>query len=197
MKNISLTLCFLAGIFFGQPAFSFIHFEPLVGYQFQNLKLVDLSATTQEFKTDAPLFGAKFGVKTPFGISLDLVGTYSDGKSKSTPVISQEPSFTHILGSAQLGVSAMYLMKLYLGYIFTSDYQIKQNDLFPGMKLNGFGYQAGMAFYFFKNWSLTFNFNVHQFRKISGTSYNLGEDPKLYYSKIDLSDVSSYLSYSF
>ena len=197
MKKIYLIACFLGGLVFTQSSFSFVHFEPMAGYQLQTLKLVDLTNTTQEFKSDAPLVGAKFGIKTPFGISLELVGTYAEGKAKSTPTVTQDPNFTHTVGSVQLGVSAMYLMKLYLGYIFTSEYQIKSNALFPGLKLNGTGYQAGLAFYFFRNWTLSFNYNVHQFKKISGPTYLLGDDVKSYYSKSDLADVSTYLSYSF
>ncbi len=197
MKKLCSITCFLGGLLFAQYSFSIVHFEPMVGYQFQTLKLVDLSNTTQDYKSDAPLLGAKFGIKTPFGISLDLVGTYAEGSAKSTPLATQDPNFTHTVGSAQLGVSAMYLMKLYLGYIFSSEYQIKSNALFPGLKLNGTGYQAGIAFYFFKNWSLTFNYNVHQFKKISGPTYLLGDDVKSYYTKSDLTDVSTYLSYSF
>lgn len=197
MKKLFPIICFLGGSFFAQFSFSFVHFEPLAGYQFQTLKLVDLNNSAQEFKSDAPVLGAKFGIKTPFGISLELVGTYAEGTAKSTPVATQDPNFTQTVGSVQLGVSAMYLMKLYLGYIFSSEYQIKSNALFPGLKLNGNGYQAGLAFYFFKNWSLTLNYNVHQFKKISGPTYLLGDDVKSYYSKSDLTDVSTYLSYSF
>ncbi len=190
-------LSLLATVFFVQNSFSFVHFEPLVGYQFQTLKLVDLTNSTQEFKSDSPLVGAKFGVKTPFGVSLDLVGTYSEGKTKSTPAASEDPTFTHLVGAAQLGVSASNVMKLYLGTIFTTDYKINPNSLFPGMKLSGTGYQAGIAFFFARNFSFTLNYNIHQFKKITGTTYILGEDPKLYYSKNDLSDVSTFLSYSF
>lgn len=197
IKLIVYLIAFFGGLFSTQSSFAIVHFEPLAGYQIQNLKLVDLTNTTQEFKSDSPLFGAKFGLKTPFGISLDLVGTYSEGKAKSTPSVSQDPNFTQTVGSVQLGVSAMYLMKLYLGYIFSSESQIKSNSIFPGLKLSGTGYQAGLAFYFFRNWSLTFNYNVHQFKKVSGATYTIGDDVKSYYSKSDLADTSVYLSYSF
>lgn len=193
MKIFSLIVVFL----FTQNSFSFVHFEPLAGYQFQTLKLVDLANTAQDFKSDSPLVGAKFGVKTPFGVSLDLIGTYAEGKAKSTPVASFDPTFTHMVGAAQLGVSASNVMKLFLGYIFTTEYKINQNEIFPGLKLTGPGYQAGVAFFFARNFSFTINYNVHQFKKISGTTYNLGDDVKLYYTTHDLSDLATYLSYSF
>ena len=184
-------------LFLAQNSFSFVHFEPMAGYQFQNLKLVSVTNVSQEFKSDGAVFGAKLGLRTPFGISLDLVGTYSNGKAKSTPAMSENPEFTQIVGSLQLGVSAMNIMKLYLGSILSSEYQIKANALTPGLKLNGFGYQAGVVFFISPRWAFTVNYNLHQFKKISGTAYTLGDDVKTYYTTNDLSDLSTLLSYTF
>lgn len=184
-------------LFIAQNSFSFVHFEPMVGYQFQNLKLLSVANVSQEFKSDGTVLGAKLGLRTPFGISLDLVGTYSNGKTKSTPTLSENPEFTQIVGSLQLGVSAMNIMKLYLGSILSSEYQIKANTLTPGLKLNGVGYQAGVVLFISPNWAFTVNYNVHQFKKISGAPYTSGDDVKTYYMTNDLSDLSTFLSYTF
>ena len=184
-------------LFYTQKSYSFVHFEPMVGYQFQNLKLVNLTNVSQEFKSDGTVFGAKIGLRTPIGISLDLAGTYSNGKSKPTPALTENPEFTQTVGSLQLGVSALNVMKLYLGTILTSEYQIKANAFTPGFKLNGIGYQAGVVFFVARNWALTVNYNVHQFKKVSGTAYVIGDDIKTYYTTNDLSDLSTFISYTF
>jgi hypothetical protein len=196
-KIILVFCCPFAILFSAQKSFSFVSFEPMAGYQFQNLKLVDLTNSSQEFKTDGTVFGAKLGLRTPIGISLDLVGTYSNGTAKSTPSLTQNPDFTQLVGSLQLGVSAMNIMKLYLGSIFSSEYQIKANSFTSGMKLSGVGYQAGIILFISKNWAFTVNYNLHQFKKVAGETYNAGDDIKTYFTTHDLSDLSTFISYTF
>ncbi len=174
-----------------------IQVEPFAGYQVQKLKITDLADTKTEVKTDGSVFGARLGLRSPIGISLDLYGSYSNGKAIYTPAVTQPAKYTHTVGAAQLGVSAMKVMKIYLGYIFSNTYRLESNSVVPEQKLSGGGYQAGLGLFLTQSVSLMANYNVHQFTKIKGETFQIGDEVDLYYKSVDLTDASIALSYTF
>lgn len=195
MKNILLvTAAFLLTSISAKAGFMI---EPSLGLRNESLKLTDISSNESEFKMNGLGYGLKLSFASPLGISLGLGGQYFSGKTESTPALSEQPDFNHMTTSLQIGVSAMGLLRIYLGYLISNDLEIKEKAIYPGIKLKGGGYQAGLTFYLFRGLGLNFQYNVNQFKKVSGTQFNLGDDVNTYYDKIDSQDFSVDLSYAF
>ncbi len=171
--------------------------EPSVGIRQETLKTTTLSQVDSQLKLNAPTFGLKLGFASPIGISFDISGQQTSGKAASEPAVNDEPEFTHTIGSAQVGVSAMGILKIYLGYIFSSQLEIKSTPSAEGFKMKGPGYQAGLMTFPFPRVGLGLQYNVHQFNEITGTNYTNGTEIKNYFEKIDVQDISASLSILF
>lgn len=171
--------------------------EPSLGYRQETLKMTSTTQVQSQLKLNAPTYGLKLGFASPIGISFDISGQQTSGKAVSDPTTSEEPQFSHTVGSAQVGVSAMGILKIYLGYIFLSELEIKSTSLAEGFKMKGPGYQAGLMTFPFPRVGLGLQYNVHQFNEVSGTNFTSGTDIKNYYEKIDVQDISATLSILF
>lgn len=193
IRNLTLVFIVLCSI----KSQAFVHFEPFAGYQTQKMKLKDITNVETEINTNAPIVGTRLGLRTPIGISFDLYGSFATGSAKFNPELTEAPQFTHIVGAAQLGVSALKIMKIYLGYIFSNHYRIEANNFAIEQKFSGIGYQTGIGLYLTNSISLTANYNINQFKSITGETFTNGNDIKTYYSSYDLSDLSFVLSYTF
>ncbi len=171
--------------------------EPSAGYRQETVKLTDLSQVESQIKINSPVFGLKLGFTNAFGISFDLAGSRSSGKADLTPVVAIPPDYSHTVGSVQIGVNAMGLLKIYLGYVVFDELELQSNSSFQGYKFKGQGFQAGLMTFPLPRLGLGFQYNVHQFKEISGTNFNLGPDLKNYYTKVDVQDISATLSFLF
>ena len=171
--------------------------EPSVGYKNSKLKMTDLTNSTTEFQMNGMQYGLKLGVSSPLGITLDVQGLQSQGKAQMTPDLGFNPEYNHTTGLALIGVSAMGILKIHLGYIFMNDLEVKSTDTFNGFKLKGQGYQAGITTYLFPRVGLSAIYNVNQFNKISGAAFTNGDALDTYYNKIDSQDFGLQLSVLF
>ncbi len=171
--------------------------EPSIGYRQETIKFTDLLLNQSQIKMNSPIFELKLGVATPTGISFDLAASRSSGKVNFEPALSESPEYTHTLGSVQVGVNAMEILKIYLGYILHDEFETQSTSSFSGYKLTGQGYQAGLMTFPFPHLGLGLQYNIHQFKEISGAAYTNGKDVKNYFEKIDAQDVSASLSVLF
>ena len=171
--------------------------EPSAGYRQETIKLTDLLQNQAQIKINSPVFGLKLGFTNAFGISFDLAGSRSSGKADLTPTVAIPPDYTHAVGSAQIGVNAMGLLKIFLGYVVFDELELQSNSSFQGYKFKGQGFQAGLMTFPLPRLGIGLQYNVHQFKEISGTNYTLGPDIKNYYDKVDVQDVAATLSFLF
>ena len=192
-----MTKLIIVSLLLTSTAWAGFNIEPSVGYKNSKLKMTDLSNSTTEFQMNGLQYGLKLGVSSPLGITLDVQGLQSQGKSQMTPDSGFNPEFSHTTGLALIGVSAMGLLKIHLGYIFMNDLELKSTDVFNGFKLKGQGYQAGITTYLFPRIGLSAIYNVNQFNKISGTTYTNGDAIETYLNKIDSQDFGLQLSVLF
>ena len=173
------------------------YFEPFLGYRQEKIKFTDLASLESEYKLSGPTYGLNLGVATATGIFLNLSGSQFKGKADTTPVQTDNPEFTHNNGAVQVGVSAMGLLKIYLGYILLNELEMKSPSPLSSFNLKGAGYQVGLALSLIPRLSLGAQYNIHQFNEISGDSFVAGKDIKNYYNKVDSQDLFAYLAYSF
>ena len=171
--------------------------EPSIGYRQESIKFTDLTNTSTDLKVNSPIYGLKLGVTLLGGISFDLAGSRSSGKAQFTPAITEQPDYSHNLGTFQVGVNAMGILKIYLGYILLDEFEVQTNTSVQGFKMKGSGFQAGIMTFPFSRLGIGAQYNVHQFKEISGASYTLGSDVKNYYQKIDVQDLALSLSVLF
>lgn len=194
LQKIFLILCLF--LFSTSTPAAFL-IEPSVGYHQETLKLTDLAQVQTQIKMNSPVYGLKMGFTNMLGISLDVVGNRSNGKANFTPSLTEAPDYTHTVGSVQIGVNAMGLLKIYLGSIFVNDFEVVTNNFIQGFKLKGQGFQAGVMTFPLPRLGLGIQYNVHQFKEISGTAYTSGPDLKNYFNTVDVQDVSVNISFLF
>lgn len=175
---------------------STLFIEPSLGYRTETIKLTDKSNVDSQIKMATPVYGLKIGYRTALAIDLNLAGEYSSGKADVSPNI-EKNNFSHKTVSAQLGINALGLMKIYLGYAFLNELQLEEGLLNPGFKLSGPAYIAGIQYRLFSSVFLGAQYNLNQFNSISGTTFTAGDRVDQYFNKLDLQDYSFSLSTSF
>lgn len=175
---------------------SSILIEPAIGYRTETVTLTDLLQNEKKLKMASPVYGLKFGFRSQIGVDVNLGYDYSAGKAELSNY-TEKAEFSHQTGSAQLGINALGLMKIYLGYAFLNDLKIDGTSQFEGFKLSGPSYLVGLQFKIFPLLCLGAQYNLNQFNKISGAAYNLGDETEKYFSKVDSQDYSLYLSLNF
>lgn len=173
-----------------------VFFEPSVGYRSESLKLTGKTMPDTKATMGTPVFGAKLGVRTALGVDINLAADYSTGKAEITP-LTEKNTFSHRTIAAQLGISAMGVMKIYLGYGFSNELTINEGLLNSDMKLNGPAYQAGLQFRFLPWLNVGAQYSLNQFRTIEGKNYTTGDSIDQYYGKVDSQDYSFTLSMDF
>ncbi|MFZ3231708.1 MAG: hypothetical protein WA160_15980 [Pseudobdellovibrio sp.] len=171
-------------------------FEPSIGYKTESLKLTDKLANETSIQMNTPVYGLKIGYRSMLGIDVNLAGDYASGKASYSP-LQEKNSFSHTSVALQLGVSALDLMKIYLGYAFLNDLKIETGLLNSDITLKGPAYQAGVQFKLFSGVFVAAQYNLNQFKTISGKSYTIGDSIEQYYSKLDSQDYSFNISTSF
>jgi len=184
-------------VFFPRVASAAFFIEPFLGQRQEKIQFTDLTATNFEYKTSGLTYGLNAGVTTATGIFFNLSGSQFKAKAETTPTQSDTPEFTHNNAALQVGVSAMGLLKIYLGYMLLNEVEIKTQSPFSSFKLKGPGYQVGLSLTLISRLSLGLQYNIHQFNDISGASYASGNDTKTYFNKVDSQDIFAYLAYSF
>ncbi len=170
--------------------------EPSVGYRNETVQLTDLLHQETKLKSAVPVYGLKLGYQSMIGVDVNLAYDYSKGKLEVSSV-SDKSDFSHQTGSLQLGISALGQMKIYLGYAFVNDFKVENSPSLEAFKLSGPAYIAGLQFKLFPHFNFGLQYNLNQFKKISGKAYPLSEDTETYYSKIDTQDYTIYLSLDF
>jgi len=198
LKLFIYTAC-IATLFNSSKSFSaaFI-IEPGLGYKQEVIKLTDKNTKLiTKLSAGAPTASLKLLLYSSTGVSLGLAGEYSKGQVDLEPAVNPKPDFTHMIGSFQLGVSAMDSMKIYLGYAPVNNFETVTNSSFTGFKLSGSSYIAGIALYPYHRFGLNIQYNISTYKEISGANYSLGSEPTLYYDKIDSQDLSLIISYLF
>ncbi len=170
--------------------------EPSIGYRSHNLKLTSITTATTEVKMATPVYGLKIGYSSPLGIDLNLSYDYSSGKAEISPSM-EKNDFSQSTASAQLGVSALGALKIYLGYGFLNELKIKEGLTTSDMNLKGQSYQAGLQFKIFSRVMLGLQYNINQYKTVSGRDFILGEKVDTYFNKVDSQDYSLNLSTSF
>ena len=118
-----------------------------------------------QFSTANPAFGLRLGYQSPLGIELNVAADYSAGQMQIDP-LNTKNDFTHKTASAQLGVSAMGLFKIYLGYGFMNEFELKNGAAYQGFKLTGTSYQAGIQFKLMPFISIGAQYNVNDYKNI-------------------------------
>ncbi len=191
LRNLLVLLISTSG--FAAQADFFI-FEPGIGQKQENVKLTTLASVENELKLKALVTTLKIGIRSPSGVSLVLAGEYSKGNAEFEPNITEKPEFNHLIAGFQVGVQAMGAMKIYLGYAPHNQLELKDSGTYQGFKLKGNTYQAGLMFYPFKFLGLGAQYNIHQYKEITGSQYTLGPDVKNYFDKIDSQDLSFLLA---
>lgn len=170
--------------------------EPSVGYRSETIQLTDLSQQETKLKAATPVYGLKLGFHSIIGVDVNLGYDYSNGKMEVAST-SEKSNFSHQTASAQLGINALGLMKIYLGYAFLNELKFDGTSSLEAFKLLGPSYLVGLQFKIFPLLNLGMQYNLNQFNKISGSAYTLGDDTEKYFSKIDSQDYSIYLSLAF
>lgn len=190
-----LFLFFATTAAYAAPSSSIL-IEPSVGYRSETIRLTDLSQQETTLNSRSPVFGLKFGYRSPLGVDVNLGYDYSNGKMETSSV-NEKNKFTHQTASAQLGINALGAMKIYLGYAFLNELKLEETASVAAFKLNGPSYLVGLQFNVIANLNLGAQYNLNQFKKISGSAYSLGDEIDDYFSKIDSQDYSLYLSLAF
>ena len=199
LQKIIITVSVVSILTFTQSANAIFMIEPSIGYRQETVKLTDIlpPQNQTEIKMNSPTYGLKLGFTSAMGISFDLAGNRSSGKAEYTPALTESPNYSHNIGSIQVGVNAMGLLKIYLGYIAIDDLEIQTNNFIQGFKMKGHGFQAGLMTFPFQRVGLGIQYNVHQFTEISGANFTNGPDIKNYFDKIDVQDISASISFLF
>ncbi len=170
--------------------------EPSVGYRSHTLRLTNYTANETKITMASPAYGLKLGYRSMTGIDLDLAYDYSAGKAEIYP-LAEKNNFSQKTAAVQLGINAMGIMKIFLGYGFMNQLDIEKGLLNSDIKLAGLAYQAGLQFKLISFMTLGLQYNLNQFKTVSGSSYTLGEAVETYYNKLDSQDYSASLSVSF
>ena len=144
----------------------------------------------------APVYGARLGIRSMMGIDLNLAYQYMSGKAEYSPLV-EKNNFSQKTASVQLGINALSLLKIYLGYGFNNELTIEQGVLNSDIKLKGAAYQAGLQFKVFPLVELGLQYNLNQFKNIEGKTYLAGDLVETYYNKVDSQDYSATLSIVF
>ncbi|MBC7421213.1 MAG: hypothetical protein H7328_10840 [Bdellovibrio sp.] len=171
-------------------------FEPSIGYRNEQVKLTDKLNNLSQFKMATPVYGLKLGLRTMMGIDFNLAGDYSSGSTEWSPV-NEKVNFKHTSAAAQLGINALGLMKIYLGYAFLNNLEVEKGLLNSDLTLKGPAYQAGIQFRLFSAVSIGAQYNLNLFNQVSGINYTNGEKTETYFNKLDAEDYSLNLSLSF
>lgn len=191
------TLCaFLLVIAGSVTAKADLFFEPSIGYRTETLKLTDKSSSELKATMATPVYGLKIGYQSPLGVDVNLAGDYSTGKTEVTP-LTEKNSFSHKTIAAQLGISALGLMKIYLGYGFSNELTINEGLLNSDIKLKGTAYQAGLQFKLFSSTYFGAQYSINQFKTVEGKTYTAGDSVDQYFNKLDSQDFSFTLSMVF
>lgn len=171
-------------------------FEPSIGYRNESLKLTDLLKQETQFKSALPVYGLKVGYRSLIGVDLNLAGEYSKGQLEVTG-LTEKSDYSHQSASVELGVSALGLLKIYLGYSFMNEFKVENSNSLQGFKLSGPAYLAGLQLKLFPYINLGLQYNLNQFNKISGSAYTANDSTESYFSKVDSQDYSIYLTLTF
>ena len=181
---------------FSNVATAGVFIEPSIGYRSHTLKTADLVMTTTEIKMSSPVYGLKLGYRSMMGIDVNLAYDYSSGKAEISGA-AEKNDFTQSTGSVQLGVSALGALKIYLGYGLLNELKIAENATVGDMKLSGQAYQAGLQFKLFPMVMLGLQYNLNQYKTVSGRNFIAGEQVDTYFNKIDSQDYSISVSTAF
>ncbi len=171
-------------------------FEPSVGYRSHTLRLTNLAQSETKISMTAPVYGARLGLRSLMGIDCNLAYEFMAGKAEYYPVV-EKNNFSQKTASMQLGINALSLMKIYLGYGFMNELRIEEGVLNSDLKLKGASYQAGLQFKFLPFVELGLQYNLNQFKNIEGKNYLASDSVEAYYSKVDSQDYSVSLSVIF
>jgi len=193
--NTLLVFCSLSILSFSN-AKADAFFEPSVGYRSESIKLTDKLNNQSKATIASPVYGLKFGFRSMMGIDVNLAGDYSTGKAKMSP-ITEENNYNHTTVAAQLGISALGLMKIYLGYGFLNELKIDAGALNSDMKFKGAAYQAGVQFKLVSDVYAGAQYAINQFTTVEGKSFAAGSAIDTYYSKVDSQDLILSLSLVF
>lgn len=196
MKAVFTSLFFLSVASLSYAAPSALLLEPSVGYRSETVQLTDLLHNETKLKAALPVYGLKFGYRSPIGVDVNLAYDYSNGKMEVTGE-DDKSKFSHQTASAQLGINALGLMKIYLGYAFLNELKLDGTLTRPNFKLSGPAYLVGLQFKVFQYLNLGAQYNLNQFNQITGPAYALGDDTEKYFTKIDSQDYSINLSLDF
>jgi opacity protein-like surface antigen len=183
---------FNAQAFMGSSVF----IEPSIGFRNESIKLTNLSLDESEMKAALPVYGLKLGYRSMIGVDLNLAVDYSKGDLEISSM-TEKSDFTHQTTSVQLGVNALGLMKMYLGYAIANDFKVSESPNLKGFKLSGPAYIAGLQFKLLPFLNLGAQYNLNQFKKIEGEDFAGNDSIETYFSKIDTQDYSLNLSFSF
>lgn len=183
------TLCVISLIFLSFTTQAEVLFEPTIGYRMEKMTLLSRSNVETKLSSANPSFGLRLGYQSPLGIEINLAGDYSSGQMQIDPQ-NIKNDFTHKTASAQLGVSAMGLFKIYLGYGFMNEFELKTSASYQGFKLTGSSYHAGIQFKLLPFVSLGAQYNVNDYKNIEGANYSLGNSTETYFNKIDVQDYT-------
>lgn len=173
--------------------------EPSLGIRNQTLKLTSIPSGI-ETKIEAkstPTAGLKLGHQTQFGLDINLSGEYSKGTATADTLPTEKLNYTQKTGAVQLGVSAMNIIKIYLGYVALNEFIIEDSGLVSGFNISGTGYQAGIALFLTNNCTLDVQYNINNYKKITGLGFNSGDDISTYFSKVESQDYTIKLGYRF
>lgn len=170
--------------------------EPSIGYRTENLKLTDKSNVETKYSMASPVFGLKLGFRSQLGVDVNLAGDYATGKASISP-LEEKNNFTHKKVAAELGISALGLMKIYLGYGFLNELKVEEGILNSEITLKGPAYHAGLQFQIFQGVYFTTQYSLNQYRSVEGKSFTNGESTDLYFNKLDSQDFSFTLSMIF
>jgi len=190
---ISLVFFWMSSSALANPA---LLLEPSIGFRNETIKLTDLSQNETRLKASSPIYGLKFGYRSPIGVDVNLGYGYTNGKMEISGD-SEKSKFSHQTASAQLGINALGGMKIYLGYAFLNEIKLDGTSSLEAFKLSGPAYIVGLQFKVFSYVNLGAQYNLNQFNKITGPAYSLGDDTEKYFTKIDSQDYSINLSLDF
>lgn len=169
-------------------------FEPGIGYKEETLKLTDLSNNLTKFSMKGPVASLKIGLQSGAGVSLLLAGEQIQGQAEIEGNSVDKPKFVHSIAGIQVGVSAMNVMKIYLGFSPFNKLKFEDEGLINGFALSGQTYTAGVMFFPFNFVGLGVQYNVNQFKEIEGADYASSKDVTNHFKKIDSTDLSLTLS---
>ncbi len=196
MKTILACLILLTGASLTYASQSTLLLEPSIGYRSETIQLTNFSNQETKLKAASPAYGLKFGYRSPMGVDVNMAYEYSNGKME-IDTEQEKIKFAHQTASAQLGINALDLMKIYLGYAFLNDIKFDETSFRSRFKLAGPAYLVGLQFKFFQYLNLGAQYNLNQFNQITGPAYTLGDDTEKYFTKIDSQDYSINLSLDF